>query len=93
MQSPARTVALTGADQVVRAAASIYRGITLRETAGATAVCVLYDNASAASGTILDAFSLAANASVSFVHDGIWAENGIFVDIVSGTLAGSVRIG
>jgi len=90
----ARAVALTGSDQAVRADASIYCGFTIRETAGAAAVVVIYDHASAASGTILEQISLAANESRGECYPGgIWAVNGIYVDVVSGAVAGSVRIG
>jgi hypothetical protein len=91
--SYARSVALTGSDQAVLASAGAYRGICLRETAGATAVVRVYDNASAASGTVIAAFSLAANASADVVHDGIWVVNGVYVDVVSGAVEGSVRVG
>lgn len=95
MQPRATAVALSGADQAVVPGPAVYRGITLRETGGsATATCVVYDNASAASGTILDAYTVAANGTASVIHDGIRAVNGIYVDVGgSGVLAGSVRIG
>lgn len=92
--SYARSIPLTGADQAVRATASVYRGFTIRETAGAAAVVRIFDNASAASGTVLEEISLAANESARECYGaGIWAENGIYVDVVSGAVAGSVRIG
>lgn len=89
-----RSVALTGSDQAVRATASVYRGFTIRETAGATAVVRIFDHASAASGTVLDEISLAADESARELYPaGIWAENGIYVDVVSGSVAGSIRVG
>lgn len=89
-----RSVPLTGSDQVVSAAAAIYRGVTVRETAGAAAVVRIYDNASAASGTLLETIGLAAGACYSVVHpSGVWAEAGIYVDVVSGAIEGSVRVG
>ena len=88
-----RTVALTGSDQAVNAAAGIYAGFAIRETAGAAAVVRIYDNASAGSGTLIDTVGLAANESArEFYPGGIWCVLGIYVDIVSGTVEGSVRV-
>lgn len=89
-----RSVALTGSDQTVLAAAGVYRGLTVRETAGAAAALRVYDHASVASGTLLETVSLAANGSVQLLYSaGIWAVNGIYVDIVSGAVEGSIRVG
>lgn len=88
----ANALALTGANQAVLVAPGYYAGVTVRETAGAVAVVRIWDNASAASGTILATVSLAANGSFSeFVPGGIRAVNGIYVEKVSGTIEGSVR--
>jgi hypothetical protein len=95
MGTSARAIALTGSDQAVRADATIYRGFSIRETSGSAAAVVrLFDNASAASGTVLDEISLASGESVrEWYEGGIWAVNGIYVDVVSGAVAGSVRVG
>lgn len=86
-------VALTGSDQTVRSTEGIYCGFTIRETAGSTAVVRIYDN-TAASGTLLDTIGLAANESArEFYPGGIWVSTGIYVDIVSGAVEGSIRIG
>lgn len=88
-----RAIALTGSDQAVRAAPATYCGFSVRETAGSTASLLVYDNASAASGTLIDVINLAANESArEFYPGGIHCVNGIFVD-VTGTVQGSVRIG
>lgn len=87
-------VALSGSDQAVSARPAIYRGFTIRETAGSTAVVRIFDNASAATGTVLEEISLAANESArEFYAHGIAAAAGVYVDVVSGTVVGSVRIG
>jgi hypothetical protein len=88
-----RTVALTGSDQAVRATEAIYAGFTIRETSGsAAAVVVIYDNASAASGTIIEQIGLAQGESArEYYLNGIWCVNGIYVDVVSGAVAGSIR--
>jgi hypothetical protein len=92
--APAIPVALTGSDQAVRTTHGTYCGFTIRETAGSTAVVRIYDHASAASGTIIDTIGLAANESArEFYPNGIRVSNGIYVDIVSGAVEGSVRLG
>lgn len=91
-RGPARAVAVT-ADTQVAATRTVYRGCTFRETAGSTASIRVYNN-SAASGTLLCAISLAANASFTeHLEDGVEADLGIYVDVVTGTVEGSVRVG
>ncbi len=79
----------------IAASAKDYRGFTIRETAGSTAVVVLYDNASAASGTIIEEIALSANESARefYPNGGVKTTNGIYLSVVSGTVAGSVRTG
>lgn len=96
MSGYARTVALTGSDQAVSARACIYRGYTVVETGASNAATVrIYDNASAASGTLIGAANLAAGGSADIaLVGGTWCENGIYVDLGgTGTVAGSIRIG
>lgn len=92
---PTNAVALTGSDQAVAATRTLYRGFSIRETSGsATALVRLFDNASAASGTVLEEIALAAGESArEYYRDGIWAYNGVYLDVVSGAVAGSVRVG
>lgn len=92
--APARAIALTGSDQLIRTGGAIYRGFTIRETAGAAATIRIHDGTSA-SGTLLDVVGLAIGESAREWYDtgGIWAENGVYVDIVTGTIEGSIRIG
>lgn len=93
MTAPARAIALTGSNQAAASDKSIFRGITLRETAGAAAAVRVYDNTSAA-GTIVAVVALAANASATIAPpDGIFMANGVYISIVSGTIEGSVWIG
>lgn len=92
MSQPVGPVNLTGSDQQIRPGPAIYAGFTIRETAASTAVVVIYDSTSA-SGLILEEISLAANESArEFYPGGIWASTGIFVDVVSGAVTGSVRV-
>lgn len=91
---PTNAVALTGSDQAVAATRTMYRGFSIRETSGsATAVVRIYDN-TAASGTILEEISLNAGESArEYYLAGVWAMTGVYVDVVSGAVAGSVRVG
>ncbi|MCT2276319.1 MULTISPECIES: hypothetical protein [Micromonospora] len=93
MSVAATPVALTGADQSVSAGPATYRGYSLAATAAA--VVKVWDNPSAASGTLLDTITLGANASLQawYGSGGLRAARGVFVQVVSGTVEGSVRIG
>jgi len=86
-------VALTGSDQQVATGGAWYCGYTVRETAGAAAIVRVYDGTSA-SGRFLGQVTLAANGECEIVHPrGVRAAGGVFVDIVSGAVAGSVLVG
>lgn len=89
------SVALSGADQVVSSGPALYRGITLRETTGMMGASVrVYDNPSAASGTLLEVVGLNGGGSVSLLHPvALAAQTGIYVDVVSGAVEGSIRVG
>lgn len=89
----ATPVALTGASQAIASGPAFYRGYSLMATAAA--VVKIWDNPSAASGTLLDTIVLGANASAQAWYDGggLRAATGVFVQVVSGTVEGSVRIG
>lgn len=93
----ATPIALTGsppASQVVVSSPGSYVGWALRETAGAVATVRLYDNSSSASGTLLDTIQLAANESGSewLSGNGLRFANGVYAQVVAGTVEGSVRI-
>ena len=88
-QATAVNVAGTGA---VNAGPCTYRGFWLTATAATTTVTI-YDNASAASGTVLASFTLAANGAASDdITDGLRCANGIFVS-ASVAIVGHVRVG
>lgn len=71
---------------------SLLAGWTIRETAGAVCVVRIWDGVSAA-GTILADISLAANGSSDVFFSGaVEAHVGLFVEKVSGTFEGSVRV-
>lgn len=88
---------LTGADQVVIQGGVAYYGHVVKETAGSTATAVIYDDASGTAGgdaTILAAISLPANGVVDVVHPRpIDARYGVYIDVLTGSIAGSVRTG
>lgn len=88
-------VALTGADQSVRAGPCHYVGFAIYETTGSAAATVLiYDNPSVAAGILLDIVKFAAGESVrEFYPGGVRAVAGIYVHVVTGAVAGSVRVG
>lgn len=98
MNGPVASTALplvVGATQIVATGPGMYCGIVVRETSAAALVLRVWDNASAASGTLLDVIALAANQSfVSFTSIlPCRYEKGIFIERVSGTnYEGSVRV-
>jgi hypothetical protein len=82
---------------VVLAIPGTYYGYTLRNASGVAAIVTIYDNASAASETILDTFGLAIGASASAFYNatddtpgGIRASAGIYFSSDQ-TLVGSIR--
>lgn len=81
-----QTIAAPGATAVV------YRGFSLRETSGsASALVVVFDGS--ATGTILDEVALAAGESARELYNNFTmkAGSGLFVQVVSGAVAGSIR--
>lgn len=71
-----------------------YFGFSLRETAGAIAV-VRIRSGGTITGTMLDTIAFAANESKNewCGPQGISAPGGLYFEIVSGAVAGSVRVG
>lgn len=93
----ATVTALTASDQTVVTAGGghgYYYGFVLCETGGSTAHVRIYDN-TANSGTLLDSIKLVAGESVAgwYGPQGLQYKIGIRVDVVSGTVEGSVRHG
>lgn len=82
------------ADGAVQANAGAYMGFNFTETTGLAGAHIrVYDNTSAASGTLLESVKLAAGESVSdwYGPNGIRCANGIYVDVVTGSVEGGVR--
>lgn len=93
MSQAATSIALTGSDQTVWTGPVLYCGFSIRETAGSTAVLRIYDN-TVNSGTLLDTIALGAGESArEWYPGGLRAAIGIRVDIISGAVEGSVRVG
>lgn len=88
------TVSVT-ADTVISVIPLIYMGFTWRETAGATAVIRIWDSPTSdtTGDVLLDTISLAANESArEYYAEGIRAQKGIWVDVVSGSVEGGIRV-
>lgn len=80
---------------VISGGPTVLAGVVLRNTDGTNAgVFRIFDNASAASGTVLFTANLAAKEHVHFVFpgSGVQATKGLFLDVSAGTVEGSVQI-
>lgn len=91
----AQTTAISGSSQLLLSSDVLpYYGFSLRETAGSTAVVRIRDSG-VVGGTILDTVAFTANASVRewYGNGGIHVRGGLYVEIVSGTVEGSIRHG
>lgn len=92
MAVPAQMVAFTGTG-AVRTTQTVVRGYHIHETAGATARVHIFDNASAASGTYIGSATLTANGQVDVdIPHGVMANQGVYVNVVAGAVAGHIRI-
>lgn len=90
MGAPARRYNLAAGAVVAATVNGAYRGRTVRETAGSTAVVKVHQGGSA-TGALLDTISLAANGSSTVLDaEGVRFDGGVFIEIVSGTVEGSV---
>lgn len=85
---------ISGSSQALETSEVTYYGFTFRETAGATAV-VRIRSGGVITGDILETVSLAASESTSdlLAPQGLRCPGGLYVEIVSGTVEGAVRLG
>jgi hypothetical protein len=95
MAAQSTPVAVAG---VTTLAVSAVPGVTLRGfwlVTSAAATVTIYDNASAASGTILAQWTTtgAGQDKSGDFADGVRCANGIYVSASAGTVTGNVRIG
>lgn len=73
----------------------VYKGFGLRELVGAAAVVRVYDSANSTltGKVLLDTIRLNANESArEYYNDGIMAGSGIYFEVVSGDVEGSLRV-
>lgn len=91
MAAPCTATNVTGTG-TVQSGGCTYRGLSLRDTSGSANTITVYDN-TAASGTVIASFQLAANASaLDNISDGLRCGTGIHL-VATGTVVGSVRVG
>lgn len=91
MTAQAQALNVTSTGPVV-AGPCTYRGFWIQTSTGATVT--LYDNASAASGTVLAVFTnAAAGDRADDITDGVRCANGIYLQVSTGTVLGHVRVG
>lgn len=89
------SVALTGSDQVISSIPLIYMGFTIRETGSAAAIVRIWDspNSTVTGDVLLDTISLVADESArEYYPEGLRAGKGVWIDVVSGTVEGSIRV-
>ena len=86
-----RSAGLKSADAVISDHPTILKGVDILE-GGADATLILYDNASAASGTVLWKGSVSnGNGSIHLEGIDVLAENGIYADITGASAEYVVR--
>ncbi len=89
-------IPLTGSDAAVLATPGLVGGYSVRNTHAANAATLaLYDNASAASGTLIASMTLAAGEELDVVYSHAKkAQNGVYADFGgTGSIEGTVWIG
>lgn len=90
MGAPARRLPLAAGAAI--AGRGSFRGFTVRETAAAAAVVVVHDGPSA-TGAVLAAITLPASGSLTVMDpEGVFFADGVFVEVVSGAVSGSVFV-
>lgn len=89
-QAAARNVTGTGS---VSAGPCTFRGLSIRDDSAAGNTVTLYDNPSAASGTVIAVLELASGAAETIaVPDGLTCAAGLYL-AADGAVVGSVWIG
>lgn len=93
MSTPAAPLALTGSDGQHHSGVSVLRGWTIRETSGAAVARVKMHAGNSTSGAVVGEVSLAANgAETIWLDDGIACAGGIYVDVITGAVEGSLFV-
>ena len=95
MSSFTHPVNLPAGSGVILTGPGVYRGFSIRETAGAAAVLQLRDAITGSTGVLLEEISLASleSARENYVN-GVEVKVGVYANLISGTMpTGSVRVG
>lgn len=96
MPAVTRTIpALTTADVLLQTGQCVLFGIAVEEDAGSPAVArfVLRDGTTAAGAIVLPVRLAASGSNIQYFNDGILFRNGLFLDMVAGSINGSVFLG
>lgn len=97
-RSAIASVNISGGSQVIHDTPSTYYGLSVRNTGAVSGVIRVWDNASAASGVLLETVTIPASNSFNIAYSvedqigGIRATNGVYYEVVSGTFEGSIRV-
>lgn len=89
---------ISSGSQVIHSDPATYYGLTVRNTGATAGVIRVWDNASAASGILLETVAVAAGVSFNIQYNvedatgGIRAKSGVYFELVSGTFEGSIRV-
>ena len=89
---------ISAGSQVIYPAPATYYGLTVRNTDTVSGVIRVWDNATAASGVLLETVVVPSNTSFNIQYNvedqagGIRALNGIYYEVVSGIFEGSIRV-
>lgn len=88
------TVKLTGGNQQIATGVATYRGFSISETSGTASARIRIFEGNSTAGPILDEITLAANESAReyYADNNFSVGSGIYVQVVSGSVSGSVRI-
>lgn len=96
MPAVTRTIpALTTADLLLQTGQCVVFGLSVEEDAGSPAVArfVLKDGTTAAGAIVVPVRLPASGSFVQWFNDGLLFRNGLFLDMVAGSINGSVFIG
>jgi hypothetical protein len=92
MATQARPISVTGSG-IVYSGFCVLRGFWILASATAATI-TLYDNTSASGLILAQWITTATNQDKEFdFQDGVRCDNGLYLNVSTGTLAGSVRLG
>lgn len=87
-------IAATAADVAVLGSGAKVRGFCLTEAAGtpAAASCIIRDGANASAEVVFSLKFAASETKTAWFGDGITFDTGVFLDMVAGTIQGSIFV-